>query len=61
MPEERPRDRQALLLSARHLDPAFSDHRVEPAVGPREEFVKYIANNRAFAARVAKEAGIQPQ
>jgi tripartite-type tricarboxylate transporter receptor subunit TctC len=39
----------------------FIDRAVEPAVGPREEFVKYIANNRAFAARVAKEAGIQPQ
>jgi len=25
------------------------------------EFIKFIANNRAFAARVAKEAGIKPQ
>ena len=39
----------------------FIDRAVEPAVGPREEFVKFIANNRAFAARVAKDTGIQPQ
>ena len=29
--------------------------------GPRDEFIKFIANNRAFAARVAKETGMQPQ
>ena len=39
----------------------FIDRAVEPAVGPRDEFIKFIANNRAFAARVAKETGIQPQ
>ena len=39
----------------------FIDRAVEPAVGPRAEFIKFIAANRAFAARVAKEAGIEPQ
>jgi tripartite-type tricarboxylate transporter receptor subunit TctC len=39
----------------------FIDRAVEPAVGPRDEFAKFIANNRAFAARVAKETGMQPQ
>jgi tripartite-type tricarboxylate transporter receptor subunit TctC len=39
----------------------FIDRAVEPAVGPRAEFARFIAENRAFAARVAKEAGIQPQ
>ncbi len=29
--------------------------------GPRDEFAKFIASNRAFAARVAKETGMQPQ
>ena len=33
----------------------------EPAVGPRDEFIKFIASNRAFAAKVAKDAGIKPQ
>ena len=35
----------------------FIDRAVEPAAGPRDEFTKFIADNRAFAARVAKEAG----
>ena len=39
----------------------FIERAVEPAVGPRDEFAKFIANNRAFAARVAKETGMQPQ
>ena len=39
----------------------FIDRAVEPATGPRGEFAKFIAANRAFAARVAKEAGIEPQ
>ena len=39
----------------------FVERAVEPAIGPRDEFIKFIANNRAFAARVAKEAGIKPQ
>ena len=38
----------------------FIDRAVEPATGPRDEFIKFIANNRAFAARVAKETGIEP-
>jgi tripartite-type tricarboxylate transporter receptor subunit TctC len=39
----------------------FTDRAVVPATGPREAFIKFIAGNRAFAAKVAKEAGIQPQ
>jgi tripartite-type tricarboxylate transporter receptor subunit TctC len=39
----------------------FIDRAIEPAVGSREEFVKFIARNREVAARIAKEAGIQPQ
>ena len=31
------------------------------ALGPRDEFKKFIDNNRAFAARVANETGMQPQ
>jgi len=38
----------------------FIQRAVEPATGPRDEFIKFIADNRAFAARVAKEAGIVP-
>ncbi len=40
---------------------SFTDRAVEPAAGPREPFVKFIADNRAFAARIAKESGIQPR
>ena len=39
----------------------FIERAVEPATGPRDEFIKFIAGNRAFAARIAKEAGIKPQ
>jgi len=39
----------------------FTQRAVAPAIGPRDEFIKFIANNRAFAARVAKEAGIKPE
>ena len=39
----------------------FIDRAVEPALGPRDEFAKFIDNNRAFAARVARETGLQPQ
>jgi len=39
----------------------FIQRAVEPSAGPRDEFTKFIAENRAFAARVAKEAGIKPQ
>ena len=39
----------------------FVERAVEPATGPRDEFIKFIASNRAFAARVAKETGIKPK
>jgi tripartite-type tricarboxylate transporter receptor subunit TctC len=39
----------------------FIERAVAPATGPRDEFIKFIANNRAFAAKVAKEAGIKPE
>ena len=39
----------------------YVERAVEPAVGPRDEFIKFIANNRSFAARVAKETGIKPE
>jgi tripartite-type tricarboxylate transporter receptor subunit TctC len=39
----------------------FVERAIEPSAGPRDEFIKFIADNRAFAARVAKEAGITPQ
>jgi tripartite-type tricarboxylate transporter receptor subunit TctC len=39
----------------------FIQRAVEPAAGPRAEFATFIAENRAFAARVAREAGIKPQ
>jgi len=39
----------------------YIERAIEPAVGPREEFVKFIARNREIAARVAKESGQQPQ
>ena len=32
-----------------------------PAANRVDEFIKFIAGNRAFAARVAKEADIKPQ
>ena len=38
----------------------FIDRAVEPATGPRDEFIKFIAGNRAFAARIAKESDIEP-
>jgi tripartite-type tricarboxylate transporter receptor subunit TctC len=38
----------------------FIERAVEPATGPRDEFIKFINDNRAFAARVAQEAGIKP-
>jgi tripartite-type tricarboxylate transporter receptor subunit TctC len=38
----------------------FIDRAVEPATGPRDAFIKFIAGNRAFAARIAKESGIEP-
>jgi tripartite-type tricarboxylate transporter receptor subunit TctC len=39
----------------------YTDRAVEPMAGPRDEFKTFIDNNRAFAARVAKETGMQPQ
>ena len=39
----------------------FIERAVEPATGPRDEFIKFITANREFAARVAKEADIKPQ
>ena len=39
----------------------FIERAVEPAVGPRAEFEKFIAENRTFAARIAKESKIEPQ
>jgi tripartite-type tricarboxylate transporter receptor subunit TctC len=35
----------------------FIERAIEPAVGPTEEFVKFIAESRAFGAQIAKEAG----
>ena len=39
----------------------FINRAVDPVVQTRAEFAKFIADNRAFAARVAKESNIQPQ
>jgi tripartite-type tricarboxylate transporter receptor subunit TctC len=39
----------------------FIDRAVEPAVGPREAFLKFIAENRVIAARIAQESGLQPR
>ena len=38
-PQQRARDREPLFLAARHLDAAFADHRVESAVGARQQAV----------------------
>jgi tripartite-type tricarboxylate transporter receptor subunit TctC len=34
----------------------FIERAIEPAIGPREEFVKFIADGRKVAARIAKES-----
>jgi tripartite-type tricarboxylate transporter receptor subunit TctC len=39
----------------------FTNRAIEPAVGSREEFIKFIAANRVIAARIAKESGLQPK
>jgi tripartite-type tricarboxylate transporter receptor subunit TctC len=39
----------------------FIERAVDPATGPREEFIKFIAENRVIAARIAKESGLQPR
>ena len=39
----------------------FIERAVEPAAGPREEFVKFLADNNTIAARIAKDSGLQPQ
>jgi tripartite-type tricarboxylate transporter receptor subunit TctC len=42
-------------------DKNFTQRAVEPAAGPRDEFVRFIADNRTFAARIAKESGLEPK
>jgi tripartite-type tricarboxylate transporter receptor subunit TctC len=39
----------------------FVERAIAPSAGPRDEFIRFIVANRAFAARVAKEAKIDPQ
>ena len=39
----------------------FIERAVDPVPQTRAEFAKFIADNRAFAARVATETGMQPQ
>jgi tripartite-type tricarboxylate transporter receptor subunit TctC len=39
----------------------FTNRAIEPAIGPREEFIRFIAENRVIAARIAKESGLQPK
>jgi tripartite-type tricarboxylate transporter receptor subunit TctC len=39
----------------------FIERAVDPVPQTRAEFAKFIADNRAFAARVAMETGMQPQ
>jgi tripartite-type tricarboxylate transporter receptor subunit TctC len=39
----------------------FIERAVDPVPQTRAEFAKFIADNRVFAARVAKETGMQPQ
>jgi tripartite-type tricarboxylate transporter receptor subunit TctC len=39
----------------------FIERAVEPAVGPSEEFARFIAYNRAFAAKIAKESAVEPK
>jgi len=36
----------------------FIERAIEPAIGPREEFVKFIADSRTVAARLAKESAL---
>jgi tripartite-type tricarboxylate transporter receptor subunit TctC len=39
----------------------FIDRAIEPAVGPREEFARFIVSERKSAERIVKESGLQPQ
>ena len=39
----------------------FIERAVDPVPQTRAEFARFIAGNRTFAARVARETGIQPQ
>ena len=39
----------------------FIERAVDPVPQTRAEFARFIIDNRAFAARVAKETGMQPQ
>jgi hypothetical protein len=34
----------------------FIERAIEPAIGPREEFIKFIADSRKRAAEIAKES-----
>ena len=47
-------------------DPAWRqknliDRAIEPAVGPREEFVRFVVESRKRAGEIVREAGVQPQ
>jgi tripartite-type tricarboxylate transporter receptor subunit TctC len=50
-----------LTNDAAWRDKNFTQRAVEPAAGPRAEFAKFIADNRTFAARIAKESGLEPK
>jgi tripartite-type tricarboxylate transporter receptor subunit TctC len=39
----------------------FIDRAIEPAVGPRAEFVKFVAESRVFAAKITAESGQVPK
>jgi tripartite-type tricarboxylate transporter receptor subunit TctC len=52
---------QAITSEPAFRQKNYVERAVEPMAGPRDEFKKFIDNNRAFAARVAKETGMQPQ
>jgi tripartite-type tricarboxylate transporter receptor subunit TctC len=63
---------KAIILEVREeiarvvADPAFRDRQMidrglDPVVGTPEEFARFLRQDRAAAARVAKEAGIEPQ
>jgi tripartite-type tricarboxylate transporter receptor subunit TctC len=52
---------QAITSEPTFRQKNYVERAVEPMAGARDEFRKFIDNNRAFAARVAKETGMQPQ
>jgi tripartite-type tricarboxylate transporter receptor subunit TctC len=39
----------------------FIDRAIEPAVGPREEFARFVVESRRRAGEIVREAGVQPQ